>query len=84
MTVLPVIVPVVAKKDRVLIVGATGFIGKFVAEASLAAGYATYLLVRQGNISQSKSTVVKSLQEKGAVIIYVSTEKMFVFLINIS
>ncbi|KAK4263747.1 hypothetical protein QN277_029122 [Acacia crassicarpa] len=70
MTVSPAIVPVVAKKDRVLIVGATGFIGHFVAEASLAAGYATYLLVRPGHISQSKSASMKGLQEKGAVAIY--------------
>ncbi|XP_028776364.1 leucoanthocyanidin reductase [Neltuma alba] len=70
MTVSPAVVPAVAKKDRVLIVGATGFIGQFVAEASLAAGYATYFLVRPGPMSQTKSAVVKGLQEKGAMVIY--------------
>ncbi|XP_054823447.1 leucoanthocyanidin reductase-like [Prosopis cineraria] len=69
MTVSPA-VPSVDKKERVLIAGATGFIGQFMAEASLAAGYATYLLVRPGPISQCKSAVVKGLQEKGAAVIY--------------
>ncbi|XP_057510488.1 leucoanthocyanidin reductase-like isoform X1 [Actinidia eriantha] len=61
--------PVDAAKGRVLIVGATGFIGQFVAEASLGAGRATYLLARPLDINSSKAKTIKTLQDKGAIII---------------
>ncbi|KAI4368985.1 hypothetical protein MLD38_017480 [Melastoma candidum] len=58
-------------KGRVLIVGATGFIGRFVAEASISSGRPTYLLVRPGTSGcPSKSNVVKVLQDKGAMILH--------------
>ncbi|XP_057486469.1 leucoanthocyanidin reductase-like isoform X1 [Actinidia eriantha] len=60
--------PVGAAKGRVLIVGATGFIGQFVAEASVSAGRATYLLSRPLDISSSKAKTIKNLQDKGAII----------------
>lgn len=60
---------------RVLIIGATGFIGKFVAEASLATAHPTYLLVRPGPITPSKNATIKSFQEKGAIVIRVSQHK---------
>ncbi|CAK8573081.1 unnamed protein product [Lathyrus sativus] len=60
-----------ASKNRVLIIGATGFMGKFLTEASLSSAHPTYLLIRPGGplISQ-KSTTIKTFQEKGAIIIY--------------
>lgn len=58
-----------AKGQRVLIIGATGFIGQFIAEASLSGGRPTYLLVRSGS---SNAKTIKSLQDKGAMIVYVS------------
>ncbi|KAG5522627.1 hypothetical protein RHGRI_034696 [Rhododendron griersonianum] len=45
----------VAAKGRTLVVGSTGFIGRFVAEASLASGRPTFLLVRPGPASTSKA-----------------------------
>nr|ABC71328.1 leucoanthocyanidin reductase LAR2-1 [Lotus corniculatus] len=57
-----------ATKGRVLIIGATGFMGRFMAEASLAAAHPTYLLVRQPLIP-SKATIVKTFQDKGAIVI---------------
>ena len=57
---------------RVLIVGATGFIGHFIAEASLLMGRPTYVLVRPGSANnRSKASTVKTLQDKGAVILHV-------------
>ncbi|XP_047342290.1 leucoanthocyanidin reductase-like [Impatiens glandulifera] len=55
-----------------LVIGATGFIGQFVAEASLDGGWPTYILLRApaANSSSSKAKATKSLQEKGAIIIY--------------
>ncbi|KAK3222616.1 hypothetical protein Dsin_009641 [Dipteronia sinensis] len=61
-------------KRRVLIVGATGFIGQFVTEASVDSGRPTYVLVRSVTTSTtgspSKSKVYKELQDKGATILY--------------
>ncbi|KAG5236965.1 leucoanthocyanidin reductase [Salix suchowensis] len=57
-------------KSRVLIAGATGFIGQFVAKASLDSGRPTYVLVRPGAAaSPSKAEVLKSLHDKGAIIL---------------
>ncbi|KAK2404004.1 leucoanthocyanidin reductase [Trifolium repens] len=57
-------------KGRVLIVGGTGFIGKFVTEASLSTTHPTYLLVRPGPLLSSKAATIKAFQEKGAIVIY--------------
>lgn len=54
---------------RTLIVGSTGFIGRFVTEACLDFGRSTYILVRRG-AAPPKAAVAKSLQDKGATIIY--------------
>ncbi|KAK8511840.1 hypothetical protein V6N13_029428 [Hibiscus sabdariffa] len=54
---------------RVLIVGATGFIGQFVAEASLGAGRPTYVLVRPSSGNHSKTKVAKALQDRGAILL---------------
>nr|CAI56322.1 TPA: leucoanthocyanidin reductase [Phaseolus coccineus] len=57
-------------KARVLIIGATGFIGKFVTEASLLTAHPTYLLLRPPPLVPSKDAIVKTFQEKGAMIIH--------------
>ncbi|KAL2324872.1 hypothetical protein Fmac_023930 [Flemingia macrophylla] len=54
---------------RVLIIGATGFIGKFIAEASLASPHPTYLLLRPGPLLPSKDPIIKAFQLKGAILI---------------
>ncbi|KAE8657466.1 Leucoanthocyanidin reductase [Hibiscus syriacus] len=54
---------------RVLIVGATGFIGQFVAEASLDAGRPTYVLLRPSSENHSKNKIAKSLQDRGAILL---------------
>ena len=54
-----------------MIIGSTGFIGRFVAEASLDFGRPTYLLVQSRPTSPSKASIIKSLQERGAIIIHV-------------
>ncbi|RDX69498.1 Leucoanthocyanidin reductase, partial [Mucuna pruriens] len=59
-----------ANKGRVLIIGATGFIGKFVAEASLVTAHPTYLLLRPGPLIPSKDAIIKTFQDKGAILIH--------------
>ncbi|XP_027367033.1 leucoanthocyanidin reductase-like [Abrus precatorius] len=59
-----------ATDGRVLIIGATGFIGKFVAEACLATPHPTYLLLRPQTFTPSKAAIIKTFQEKGAITIH--------------
>ncbi|KAI4373303.1 hypothetical protein MLD38_011439 [Melastoma candidum] len=63
--------PAPSGKGRVLVIGATGFIGRFVAEASIRSGRPTYLLVRPGTSGcASKSNIVKLLHDQGAMILH--------------
>ncbi|KAF2318130.1 hypothetical protein GH714_041483 [Hevea brasiliensis] len=57
-------------KSPVLIAGATGFIGHFVADACLASGRPTYVLVRSTPTCPSKAKVLRSLEEKGAKVLH--------------
>ncbi|GAB4828912.1 leucoanthocyanidin [Ancistrocladus abbreviatus] len=61
--------PLPESKGRILVVGATGFMGHFIAVASLESGKATYVLVRPDSLCPSKAKLVESLQDKGAVIL---------------
>ncbi|GAB2280110.1 leucoanthocyanidin [Dionaea muscipula] len=62
--------PFFESKDRVLVAGATGFMGQFIAEASLEAGRKTYVVVRPSPlVSPSKEKVTKALQDKGATVL---------------
>uniref|UniRef100_A0A0D6QZV1 NmrA-like domain-containing protein n=1 Tax=Araucaria cunninghamii TaxID=56994 RepID=A0A0D6QZV1_ARACU len=53
-------------KSRVLVIGATGFIGRFVAEASVKSGFPTYALVRPAT---SRQKTVQALKDSGAHIL---------------
>ncbi|KAJ1297876.1 hypothetical protein BS78_01G411500 [Paspalum vaginatum] len=52
-----------------LILGATGYIGRFVAEACLDSGRKTCILVRPGNACPARAAAVDALRHKGAVVI---------------
>ncbi|CAL0315303.1 unnamed protein product [Lupinus luteus] len=56
--------------DRILVIGATGFMGQFVTKEILNLGRPTYLLLRPGSITPSKAAIVKSFQDKGATLIH--------------
>lgn len=56
--------------DRTLIIGSTGFIGRFLTVASLESGRSTYILVRSETVRPSKASTLETLQEKGATVIY--------------
>jgi len=68
-------------KARVLIIGATGFIGRFVAEASLLTAHPTYLLLRPPPLVPSKDAIVKTFQEKGAIVLHVSHNMLHLILL---
>ncbi|MCL7041163.1 hypothetical protein MKW94_012390 [Papaver nudicaule] len=57
-------------KGRTLIVGSTGFIGRFIAEASLNCGRPTYLLARSGSQYPSKAKTIKTLLDRGAIVLH--------------
>jgi leucoanthocyanidin reductase len=57
-----------------LVVGATGYIGRFVAEACLDSGRRTFILVRPGNACPARAASVDALRHKGAVIIEVNAD----------
>ncbi|MQM04442.1 hypothetical protein Taro_037239 [Colocasia esculenta] len=60
-----------------LVAGATGYIGKFVAEASLAAGFPTYVLRRSAPAAgPDKEAALRALEEQGAVIVEGSASDM--------
>ncbi|PSD67830.1 hypothetical protein C7G49_19410, partial [Acinetobacter pittii] len=58
-----------------LIIGATGYIGRQVANASLAQGHPTFLLVRESTTSNpDKAKVLESFTSKGAIILHGSID----------
>ncbi|XP_062116928.1 leucoanthocyanidin reductase-like isoform X2 [Humulus lupulus] len=64
-------VPANLEGGRAMIIGCTGFIGRFVAEACLDSGLPTYLLVRPTqNSTSNKAATINFLQSKGAAIIH--------------
>lgn len=59
-----------AAKSRVLIVGSTGYIGKFIVEASAKAGHPTFALVRDSALSDpAKSQIIQSFKNIGVIIV---------------
>ncbi|CAK9152376.1 unnamed protein product [Ilex paraguariensis] len=60
-----------AEKSRILIIGGTGYIGKFIVEASAKAGHPTFVLVRESTVSNpDKSKILESFKTSGAKLIY--------------
>lgn len=62
-----------ASKSKILIVGGTGHIGKFIVEASAKAGNPTYALVRDSTISDpAKSHIINNFKNLGVKLVSVS------------
>ncbi|GAB4847447.1 Eugenol synthase 1 [Ancistrocladus abbreviatus] len=57
-------------KSRILIIGGSGYIGKYIAEASAKAGHPTFALLREATISNpSKSSLIQSFRNHGILMI---------------
>ncbi|CAN6687471.1 unnamed protein product [Malus baccata var. baccata] len=55
-----------ASKSKILFIGGTGYIGKFIVEASAKAGHPTYVLVRETTLSNpAKSRVIENFKALG-------------------
>lgn len=60
-----------AEKSKILIIGGTGYIGKFIVEASSKAGHPTFALVREATASDpAKSKLIESFKDSGVTLLY--------------
>ncbi|KAL9248483.1 Eugenol synthase 2-like protein [Drosera capensis] len=62
-----------ASKSKVLMIGGTGYIGKFIVETSVKAGHTTFALVRDSTISDpaaAKASVIQKFHELGVNLLY--------------
>lgn len=61
-----------ADKSKILIIGGTGYIGRFIVEASAKAGHATFALVRESSLSEpAKGKIVDNFKSLGVTILHV-------------
>ncbi|KAL2458078.1 Isoflavone reductase-like protein P3 [Forsythia ovata] len=59
-----------AEKTKILIIGGTGYIGKFVAEASAKSGHPTFALFRESTISDPvKGKIIEGFKNSGVTIL---------------
>ncbi|KAK7821175.1 isoflavone reductase-like protein [Quercus suber] len=60
-----------AHKSKVLIIGGTGYIGKFIVEASAKAGHPTFALVRESTVSDPvKGKIVENFKNLGVTLVH--------------
>lgn len=62
-----------AEKSKILIIGSTGYIGKFVVEASAKLGHPTFALVRETTVNDpAKANLIEKFKNLGVTLLYVS------------
>ncbi|KAJ4842081.1 Phenylcoumaran benzylic ether reductase Betv6 [Turnera subulata] len=60
-----------AEKSKILVIGGTGYIGKFIVEASVKAGHPTFALVRESTVSDPvKGKIVENFKNLGVTLLY--------------
>lgn len=61
-----------AAKSKILIIGGTGYIGKFIVEASAKEGHPTFALVRESSLSDPvKGKLIDSFKSLGVTLLHV-------------
>jgi nucleoside-diphosphate-sugar epimerase len=66
--------------NRILIVGGTGYLGKYLAKASVSQGYPTFVLVRPARAAapdSSKDKLLQELKDNGIHILAVRDSLLF-------
>ncbi|KAH7850351.1 hypothetical protein Vadar_031494 [Vaccinium darrowii] len=59
------------EKSRILIIGGTGYIGKFIVEASAKSGHPTFALVRESTVSDPvKAKLIESFKNSGVTLLH--------------
>jgi nucleoside-diphosphate-sugar epimerase len=67
-----------AEKSKILILGGTGYLGKFIVEASAKAGHPTFALIRESTVSHpEKSKIIESFKSSGVTLLYVCIFQIF-------
>lgn len=60
-----------AEKSRILIIGGTGYIGKFIVKASARAGYPTFVLIRESTAADpSKEKILEEFKTAGVTLVH--------------
>ncbi|GAB4853883.1 Phenylcoumaran benzylic ether reductase Pyrc5 [Ancistrocladus abbreviatus] len=60
-----------ASKSKILFIGGTGYIGKFIVEASAKAGHPTYVLVRESTVSNPvKAKIIENFKNVGVNLVF--------------
>ncbi|XP_042488571.1 phenylcoumaran benzylic ether reductase POP1-like [Macadamia integrifolia] len=60
-----------AEKSKILIIGGTGYIGKFIVEASAKSGHPTFALIRESTASDpAKAMLVETSKNSGVTFLY--------------
>ncbi|XP_058092062.1 phenylcoumaran benzylic ether reductase Betv6-like [Magnolia sinica] len=60
-----------AEKSKILFIGGTGYIGKFIVEASAKSGHPTFVLIRESTVSDpAKATLIENFKNHGVTLVY--------------
>ncbi|KAJ0085319.1 hypothetical protein Patl1_09163 [Pistacia atlantica] len=60
-----------AEKSKILFIGGTGYIGKFIVEAGIKAGHPSFVLVRESTVADPiKGQLVEKFKNSGATLVY--------------
>lgn len=60
------------ERSKILIIGGTGYIGKFIVEASAKSGHPTFALIRETTLSDpAKTNLIQSFKDSGVAILKV-------------
>lgn len=79
MTVPPQVNSIAEEKGKILIVGATGFIGQFITQAAIDAGRLTFLLTRSLPKCHTKQNALKCFEEQGCIVLHVCNVNMYIY-----
>lgn len=61
-----------AEKSKIFFIGGTGYIGKFIVEASVKAGHPSFVLVRESTVADPvKGQLVEKFKNWGVTLVYV-------------
>ncbi|MBF4211719.1 NAD-dependent epimerase/dehydratase family protein, partial [Pseudomonas donghuensis] len=71
---------VVSEKSKILIIGGTGYIGKYLVETSAKSGHPTFALIRESTLKNpEKSKLIDTFKSYGVTLLFVCTRKLLFF-----
>ena len=72
------------QKSKILIIGGTGYVGKFVVEASVKAGHPTFALVRENTLlfDPIKGKLVQKFKNLGVTLLLVSIYGVYFYILS--